>query len=174
MVVKEQEVEAELKSILRGEEFLRDLHTCIASRFRPKEVHERAFRFLQGLLAPVERKNGWQLAEELEEYGPRGVQRLLGDTDWDEEAVRDDLREYVVQHLGKEQSVLVIDETGFGKKSVGGREIVLWNSRKARKCTNRRLLSLCLDQRICFPGSITLSARGMDARSSAMSSGWRS
>ena len=73
-------------------------------------------------LPPVERKNGWQLAEELGERGPRGVQRLLGEADWDEEAVRDDLRAYVTEHLSGEDGVLVVDETGFvkkGKKSAG-------------------------------------------------------
>jgi SRSO17 transposase len=70
----------------------------------------------------VERKNGWQVAEQLGERGPRGVQRLLGEADWDEEAVRDDLRAYVTEYLSEEDSVLVVDETGFvkkGKKSAG-------------------------------------------------------
>lgn len=69
----------------------------IGSRFRGAEVRQRAVRFLQGLMSGVERKNGWQLAEELGEHGPRGVQRLLADADWDEEALRDDLRAYVVE-----------------------------------------------------------------------------
>src|SRR5439155_3677036 len=54
--------------------------------------------------------------------GPRGVQRLLGEADWDEEAVRDDLRAYVVEHLAEANAVLVVDETGFikkGKKTAG-------------------------------------------------------
>jgi SRSO17 transposase len=62
------------------------------------------------------------LAEELGERGPRGVQRLLGEADWDEEAVRDDLRGYVSEHLSGEDGVLVVDESGFvkkGKKSAG-------------------------------------------------------
>lgn len=84
--------------------------------FRRAEVRQRAVRFLQGLLSAVERKNSWQLAEELGEHGPRGVQRLLGEADWDEEAVRDDLRGYVMEHLGEENAVLVVDETGFVKK----------------------------------------------------------
>jgi SRSO17 transposase len=78
--------------------------------------------FCKARLPPVERKNGWQLAEELGERGPRGVQRLLGEADWDEEAVRDDLRGYVTEHLSGEDGVLVVDETGFlkkGKKSAG-------------------------------------------------------
>jgi SRSO17 transposase len=80
-------------------------------------------RYLEGLLGHIERKNGWQLAEALGEGGPQGMQRLLNAADWDAEAVRDDLRTYVVDHLADEPSgVLVIDETGFvknGTKSAG-------------------------------------------------------
>ena len=103
-------------------EELVQVHARIGPRFRRAEARQRAHRFLQGLLAPVERKNGWQLAEELGERGPRGVQRLLGEADWDEEAVRDDLRGYVTEHLSGADGVLVVDETGFvkkGKKSAG-------------------------------------------------------
>jgi hypothetical protein len=53
------------------------VHARIGPRFRRAEARQRAHRFLQGLLAPVERKNGWQLAEERGERGPRGVQRRL-------------------------------------------------------------------------------------------------
>ena len=101
---------------------LEALHGRIAARFRRAEVRERARRYLGALLAPLERKNGWQVAEELGEAGPRGVQRLLSGAHWDAEAVRDDLRAYVVEHLGAPDGVLVIDETGFlkkGTKSVG-------------------------------------------------------
>src|SRR3712207_6829020 len=63
------------------------------------------------------------MAEAIGEARPRGVQHLLNDARWDPDAVRDDLREYVVEHLGDEDSgVLIVDETGFlkkGKKSVG-------------------------------------------------------
>lgn len=106
----------------RAAEELAQAQERIGPRFRRAEARQRAGRFLQGLLAPVERKNGWQIAEELGERGPRGVQRLLGEADWDEELVRDDLREYVVEHLGEEQGILVVDETGFvkkGKQSAG-------------------------------------------------------
>jgi SRSO17 transposase len=101
---------------------LGELHRRIGPRFRRAEARSRARRFLEGLLSPVERKNGWQLAEALGERGPRGVQRLLGEADWDPNAVRDDLRAYVLAHLGAEAGVLVVDETGFlkkGKKSAG-------------------------------------------------------
>jgi hypothetical protein len=98
------------------------LHGRIAPRFRRAEVRARARRYLAGLLTRVERKNGWQLAEETGERHPRGVQRLLDAARWDAEAVRDDLRAYVVEHLGDARGVLVVDETGFlkkGTKSVG-------------------------------------------------------
>ena len=98
------------------------LHERIAKRFRRSEARERAKRYLAGLLDRIERKNGWQLAEHTGESGPQGVQRLLNAADWDVDAVRDDLREYVVEHLGDLSGVLIVDETGFlkkGTKSVG-------------------------------------------------------
>jgi SRSO17 transposase len=98
------------------------LHARIAGRFRRSEVRERAKRYLVGLLDRVERKNGWQLAEHLGETGPQGVQRLLNAAEWDVDAVRDDLRAYVVEQLGAPEGVLIVDESGFlkkGTKSVG-------------------------------------------------------
>ena len=94
-----------------------ELHGRIAHRFARSEVRERARRYLVGLLERVERKNGWQLAEAIGESGPRGVQRLLSAATWDADEVRDDLRAYVVEHLGDSASgVLIIDDTGFVKK----------------------------------------------------------
>ncbi len=78
--------------------------------------------YLKGLLSPLKRKNGWQLAEQAGEKNPDGIQRLLNNALWDADEVRDDLRDYVVEHLGDENAVLVVDETGFlkkGTKSVG-------------------------------------------------------
>ena len=78
--------------------------------------------YLKGLLSPVERKNGWQLAEQAGDATPDGVQRLLSSYRWDADLVRDDLREYVVEHLAGDDAALVVDETGFlkkGDKSVG-------------------------------------------------------
>jgi SRSO17 transposase len=96
---------------------LAELHGRIAHRFARSEVRGRARRYLVGLLERVERKNGWQLAEAIGEARPRGVQRLLSAATWDADAVRDDLRAYVVHHLGDSASgVLIIDDTGFVKK----------------------------------------------------------
>ena len=62
------------------------------------------------------RKNGWQLAEHAGEATLDGMQRLVSTADWDLDLVRDDLRGYVVEHLGDPGAVLVVDETGFLKK----------------------------------------------------------
>jgi SRSO17 transposase len=104
-------------------EALEELHRRIAGRFARSEARERVKRYLVGLLGQVEHKNGWQLAEAIGDKDPQGVQRLLSSAKWDADLVRDDLREYVVEHLGDEESgVLIADESGFlkkGEKSVG-------------------------------------------------------
>jgi SRSO17 transposase len=88
----------------------------IAPRFRRVEPRRRAVAYLKGLLAPVERKNGWQLAEAAGDSTPDGMQDFLARMLWDADLVRDDLRAYVVEHLGDIGAVLVLDETGFLKK----------------------------------------------------------
>lgn len=101
---------------------LEALHARIAPRFARSEQRGRVLAYLKGLLSPTKRKNGWQLAEQAGEKNPDGIQRLLNNALWDADAVRDDLREYVVEHMGDENAVLVVDETGFlkkGSKSVG-------------------------------------------------------
>src|SRR5512134_3862012 len=103
-------------TVRRWDTALTALHQRVAPRFRRAEPRRRALGYVRGLLSPVARKNGWQLAEQLGERTPDGVQRLLNAADWDAEAVRDDLRAYVVEQLGDPEAVLVVDETGFVKK----------------------------------------------------------
>ena len=88
----------------------------IRGRFPRSEPRQRATAYLRGLLSPVERKNSWQLAEELGDQKPYGFQHLLGRAVWSADEVRDDLLSYVVEHFNDEGAVLVIDETGFLKK----------------------------------------------------------
>jgi hypothetical protein len=88
----------------------------IGPRFARPEVRRRVVGLLRGLLGDVDRKNGWQLAEHAGETTPDGMQRLLTTARWDADAVRDDVRAYVVEHLGEPGGVLVVDETGFLKK----------------------------------------------------------
>jgi SRSO17 transposase len=95
---------------------LDELMGRLGPRFGRVEPRRRALAYLRGLLAPVERKNGWQLAEAAGDRTPDGMQDFLGRMRWDADAVRDDLRAYVVEHLGDPGAVLVLDETGFVKK----------------------------------------------------------
>src|SRR3954466_14436061 len=80
------------------------------------EPREQAGRYLEGLLGPVERKNGWQLAEHLGDARPWRTQGALSHVLWDEEAARDLCREHAVERLGAEDAVLVVDESGFVRK----------------------------------------------------------
>ena len=114
----------EVAGVARWAEGIGPVHECIAGRFRRPEPRRRALEYMRGLLSPVERKNGWQLAERAGDATPDGVQRLLYNYRWDADQVRDDLRGYVVEHLADAAAVLVVDETGFlkkGDKSVGVR-----------------------------------------------------
>jgi len=95
---------------------LAEVHARIAPRFGRSEPRERVLAYVRGLLAPLEKKNSWTLAEQAGEAIPDGMQRLLAHADWDADAVRDDVRSYVVEHLGDPAGVLVVDETGFLKK----------------------------------------------------------
>src|SRR4051794_1710193 len=53
------------------------------------EPREQAGRYLEGLLGPVERTNGWQLAEHLGDARPWRTQRVLSHVLGDEDAARD-------------------------------------------------------------------------------------
>jgi len=88
----------------------------IAGRFARSEVRARSADYLRGLMAGVQRKNGWQLAEFSGELSPKNIQHFIGRAKWSADDVRDDLRDYVVEHLGQKDGVLIVDETGFLKK----------------------------------------------------------
>jgi SRSO17 transposase len=92
------------------------LHGRIAARFGRAEPRARSREYLSGLVAGLERKNGWTLAERAGEVSPDGMQRLLRRADWDVDGVRDDVRNYVIEHLGDAGGVLIVDDTGFLKK----------------------------------------------------------
>ncbi|CCH19790.1 Transposase [Micromonospora lupini str. Lupac 08] len=92
------------------------LHARIGPRFRRSEPRLRVRQYLCGLVSGLGRKNGWTLAEQAGDASPDGMQRLLRWADWDVDAVRDDVRDYVVEHLGDPAGVLIVDDTGFLKK----------------------------------------------------------
>lgn len=92
--------------------------------FKRRDLRSRAAAYIRGLLGPVKRKNGWQLAEHLGDATPHGIQRLLDRASWDADELRDTLIRYARHHLltDGDHGVLIIDETGFlkkGDKSVG-------------------------------------------------------
>src|SRR3954453_18046355 len=92
------------------------LHARVAGRFARSEPWARSREYVTGLVAGLERKNGWTLAEQAGEVSPDGMQRLLRWADWDIDGVRDDVRDYVVEYLGDPGGVLIVDDTGFLKK----------------------------------------------------------
>ncbi|CUM36431.1 transposase [Streptomyces venezuelae] len=88
----------------------------IAGRFARVEPRRHATALVLGLLADLPRKNCWTLAEHAGDSTPDGMQHLLHRAKWDADAVRDDVRAYVVEHLADDEAVLVVDETGDLKK----------------------------------------------------------
>lgn len=95
---------------------LRALVDQIGPRFARSEARERVLAYLSGLLSPLKRKNGWQLAEQAGDRTPYALQHLLDRAKWEADAVRDDLQAYVRTHLAAAEAILVIDETSFLKK----------------------------------------------------------
>lgn len=93
-----------------------DMFALVAGRFAQADSRRRARMYVLGLLSGAERKNSWTLAEQAGDLTPDGMQRLLNFYRWDADAVRDDLRTYVLDHLNDPSGVVVADETGFLKK----------------------------------------------------------
>jgi SRSO17 transposase len=113
------------------------LVSVIAGRFARVEPRRRAEGYLRGLLAGLERKNGWTLAARAGAVSPDGMQRLLRTAGWDAEGAWDDLRGYVLGHLGAPDGVWVVDETGFikkGTRSAGVQRQYTWTTGKIDNC----------------------------------------
>ena len=90
----------------------------IAPRFARYEPLRHAAELMAGMVSGLDRKNCWTIAEHRGDATPDGLQHLLSRAKWDAEAVRDDLRDYVVDAFGDPGAVLVVDETGDVKKGV--------------------------------------------------------
>src|ERR1700760_501241 len=95
---------------------LRDVKNRIRPLFTQERVAASAGAFLDALLGNEPRKTGWMRAEAVGDSGPWRQQALLGRGRWDADALRDVVRDYVVEHLADDDAVLVIDETGFLKQ----------------------------------------------------------
>ena len=119
----------DVAEVARWAKGIEGVHECIAGRFRRPEPRRRVLDYLRGLLSPVERKNGWQLAEQAGDATPYGVQHLLSTYVWDADLVRDDLRDYVVEHLGDVHGVLVVESSGGGRDGISEEgEQVRWGA----------------------------------------------
>jgi SRSO17 transposase len=106
----------EYDGVLGWREALAGLQGRLGELFGRTEARRQAGLYLEGLLGAAERKNGWQLAEQIGDARPWRTQRVLSRAVWEADAARDLCRSYVVEHLGAEDGVLVVDETGFLKK----------------------------------------------------------
>jgi SRSO17 transposase len=112
----------EYEDVLGWRAALAELQERLGELFGRTEARRQAGLYLEGLLGAAERKNGWQLAEQIGDARPWRTQRVLSRAVWEADAARDLCRSYVVEHLGAADGVLVIDETGFlkkGSKSAG-------------------------------------------------------
>ena len=90
----------------------------IAPRFARYEPLRHAAELMAGMVSGLDRKNCWTIAEHRGEATPDGLQHLLSRAKWDAEAVRDDLRDYVVDAFGDPAATFILDETGDVKKGV--------------------------------------------------------
>lgn len=93
-----------------------ELMSHIAGRFGRVETRRTARDFVGGLVSELPVKNCWTIAEHAGHDTPHAMQDLLSRASWDDEGVRDDLREFVIAHLGDTDAVLAVDETGDLKK----------------------------------------------------------
>lgn len=104
------------KELEKWRESFEAFHTRFGGIFRRTEAREQSGKYLQGLVSGAERKNGWQMAEEVGDAAPDKTQRLLYQAKWEADEARDELQAYVKEELGEEDGIGIVDETGFIKK----------------------------------------------------------
>ena len=136
-------------------------HARLAPLFTRREPREQAGKYLRGLLGPVERKNGWHMAEAVGDATPDRTQRLLYRVDWDADAARDELQAFVRETFGDPEGIGVVDETGFLKKgtaSAGVQRQYSGTAGKVENCQVATVLSYVsprghtfLDRRLYLP-----------------------
>ena len=136
-------------------------HARFAPLFRRREPREQCAKYLRGLLATVERKSSWQLAEVMGDGTPDRMQRLLYQDQWDADAVRDILQALVQETFGEQEGIGVVDESGFLKKgthSVGVQRQYSGTAGKVENCQIGTFLSYAtsrghvfLDRRLDLP-----------------------
>lgn len=111
-----------LETVCHWSNTLKSFQQRLSPHFARQEARQAAFNYIQALLSPVERKNGWQMAEQLGDTTPYRVQHLLGRAQWDEEQLCQEVRQYGIAGLREPEDIFALDETGFlkqGNQSVG-------------------------------------------------------
>lgn len=96
---------------------LEELLTRIGPVFYRTESRRHAEQYLRGLLAPIERKNGWTIAEYVGESEPKALQRFLNLSPWDVDLLLELNRDYILENFASPEAILVADPTGFAKNS---------------------------------------------------------
>lgn len=115
---------------------LTSFHARFADLFARSEQRTRSQRYLVALLGGVERRNGWQLAEQLQEATPDGTQRLLTGAVWSASTARDRLVAVAQERFGSPEGILIFDETGFLKKGTASAGVGRQYSGTAGKIEN--------------------------------------
>ena len=105
-----------LEAICQWSNSLKHLQQRLGKYYKRSEAKVAAFDYIQALLSPVQRKNGWQMSEQVGYKNPYRFQNLLGRASWDEEKLCGEVRAYAVEHLDDGAGILAIDETCFLKK----------------------------------------------------------
>jgi SRSO17 transposase len=115
---------------------LREVKARMRPLFTQDRVAASASLFLDGLLGEDRRKTGWMRAAAAGDPGPWRQQAILGRGRWDADALRDIVREYVVETLAEPDAVLVVDETGFLKQGKASCGVARQYTGSAGKITN--------------------------------------
>ena len=146
---------------------LREIKQRIRPLYRQERVATNAGLFLEGLLGDEQRKTGWMRAEAAGDPGPWRQQAILGRRDWDADALRDIVRDYVIEHLADDDAVLVIDETGFLKQGKASCGVARQYTGSAGKITlpDRRFRGLRFAPRSCVHRPRAVSSERVDRRS---------
>jgi SRSO17 transposase len=147
---------------------LREIKQRIRPLFKQERVARNVGLFLEGLLGDEPRKTGWTRAEAAGDPGPWRQQAILGRRDWDADALRDIVRDYVIEHLADDDAVLVIDETGFlkqGKASCGVARQYTGSADKITNCQIGVFTSYVSRHGQAFIDCALYHSEGMDRRS---------
>jgi SRSO17 transposase len=122
---------------------LRNIKSRIERLFTQDRVAASAGLFLDGLLGGERRKTGWMRAEAAGDPGPWRQQAVLGRGRWDADALRDVVRDYVMENLTDQDAVLVVDETGFLKQGKASCGVARQYTGSAGKITNCQIGVFC-------------------------------